>query len=338
MILSIIIPIYNAELYLRRTLDSVLNQGLYNSEWELILVDDGSTDDSLSICKEYQKKFPNLINIISKNNEGVSSARNDGLGRAKGKYIYFMDADDYLMPGGFRYLIDNFLDEEYDILTFSSTTIKDFEGEHLPKGSIMGEIIYDGYGCEFLKHNWQTFIWNQFYKLDYIQSNNFSFQKMTISEDVMFNLEVWSKNPKVRIVSSKIYMYIIYNNDNQATKKRDNKHLRACINSQMQLFSYISGLNVSFKEKYGTDNMERLFQSLMRSFMSRVLSSDLSRKEFKKITNNLTDLRLLPMKNIKSKNTKIINFMIHHDIFLPIYQLLYQRLFIPFILPRLSRE
>jgi len=338
MILSVVIPIYNAEKVLKRTLDSVLNQGLYDSEWELLLVDDGSTDDSLSICKDYKQQYPNLINLISKKNEGVSSARNDGLGRAKGKYIYFMDADDYLMPGGFRYLIDNFFDAEYDIITFSSTTIKDFDNDHLPEGNILGKIVYDGYGCDFLKNNWQTFIWNQIYKKDYIQSNNILFQDMKISEDIMFNLQVWTKNPKVRIISSKIYRYIMYDNDNQATKKRDNKHLRACIYSQMHLFSYIAELNIKFKEKYDSNNMERLFQSLMRSFMSRILSSNLSKKEFNDIVNNLTDLRLLPMRNIKSKNTKIINFMIHHKALLPIYQILYQRLFIPFILPRLSRE
>lgn len=106
----------------------------------------------------------------------------------------------------------------------------------------------------------------------------------------------------------------------------------------MHLFSYIAELNIKFKEKYDSNNMERLFQSLMRSFMSRILSSNLSKKEFNDIVNNLTDLRLLPMRNIKSKNTKIINFMIHHKALLPIYQILYQRLFIPFILPRLSRE
>lgn len=338
MILSIIIPIYNAEKVLKRTLDSILNQGLYDSEWELLLVDDGSTDDSLSICKDYKQQYPNLINLISKKNEGVSSARNDGLGRAKGKYIYFMDADDYLMPGGFRYLIDNFFDTEYDIITFSSTSIKDFDNDHLPEGNILGKIVYDGYGCDFLKNNWQTFIWNQIYKKDYIHSNNILFQDMKISEDIMFNLQVWTKNPKVRIISSKIYRYIMYDNDKQATKKRDNKHLRDCINSQMHLFSYLAELNTKFIVEYGSNNMERLFQSLMRSFMSRILSSNLSKKEFNDIVNNLTDLKLLPMKNIKSKNIKIINFMIQHNTFLPLYQMLYQCLFIPFILPRLSRE
>ena len=149
MLLSIIIPIYNAELYLRRTLDSVMNQGLHDDEWELILVNDGSTDDSLSICKEYQSRYPSLIKVISQKNSGVSSARNAGLQSAKGVYIYFMDADDYLMPGGFRYLIDNFLEEEYDILTFSSTTINDFDNNHFPQGSIEGKTVYDGYGCDF---------------------------------------------------------------------------------------------------------------------------------------------------------------------------------------------
>lgn len=257
---------------------------------------------------------------------------------AKGKFIYFMDADDYLMPGGFRYLIDNYLDEEYDILTFSSTTIKDFDNNNLPKGNILGKIVYDGYGCDFLKNNWQTFVWNQIYKKDFIQLNNIRFQDMKISEDVMFNLQAWTKNPKVRIVSSKIYRYIMYDNDKQATKKRDNKHLRACINSQMQLFSYIAELNTKFKVEYNSNNMERLFQSLMRSFMSRILSSNLSKKEYNDIINNLSDLRLLPMRNIKSKNTKIINFMIHHKALLPIYQILYQRFFIPYVLPRLSRQ
>ena len=338
MILSIIIPIYNAEKVLKRTLDSILNQGLYDDEWELILVDDGSTDDSLSICKDYQSKYSSLIKLISQKNSGVSSARNIGIMTAKGKFIYFMDADDYLMPGGFRYLIDNFLDAEYDIITFSSTTIKDFDNDHLPEGNILGKIVYDGYGCDFLKNNWQTFIWNQFYKIYFIRSNNLIFQKMTISEDVLFNLQAWTKNPKVRIVSSKIYRYIMYDNDNQATKKRDKEHLRACINSQMQLFSYIAELNTKFKVEYGSNNMELLFQSTMRSFMSRILSSNLSKKEFNDIVNNLTDLRLLPMRNIKSKNTKIINFMIHHKALLPIFQILYQRFFIPYVLPRLSRQ
>ena len=106
MILSIIIPIYNAEKVLKRTLDSILNQGLYDDEWELILVNDGSTDNSLSICKDYQSKYPSLIKFISQKNSGVSSARNIGIMTAKGKFIYFMDADDYLMPGGFSHAAD----------------------------------------------------------------------------------------------------------------------------------------------------------------------------------------------------------------------------------------
>ena len=338
MLLSIIIPIYNAERVLNRTLDSVLNQGLDDTEWELILVDDGSTDNSLSICKSYQEKHPNLIRTISQNNSGVSCARNNGLHLATGDYVYFMDADDYLMEGGFRYLIDNFLRKEYDILTFYSETIKDFDQDHIPKEEIEGEIVYDGYGCDFLKKNWHIFIWNQMYKLDFLKSNNIFFQNMAISEDIMFNLHVWSKNPRVRIVSSKIYRYIHYNNNLQLTKRRDNSYLMKCIDSQMKLFTFMSELNELFVNKYSSNNIEKLFQSTFRSFMSRVLSSDLSTSEFKAIINTLSRLKLIPIRNNNTMYTKIMNFFIDYYFFFPFYKILYQRLFIPFILPKLSRE
>ena len=338
MLLSVIIPIYNAGRVLRRTIDSVLNQGLKDAEWELILVDDGSTDESLLICQEYCHRFPNLVKVITQKNSGVSAARNSGMSIARGQYLYFMDADDYLMPGGFRYLIDIFLQEDYDILAFYTETIPDFDENHLPQGNIKGNVVYEGYGIDYLRINWQTFAVNQLFKRDFIQKNNITFEKMNYSEDLYFNLQVWTKNPKVKVVSSKIYRYIIYSGDHQATKNRDNEHLRRCINSHMKLFSYISELNTCFKEEHNSINMERLFQSVMRSFMSRVLSSNLSTSEFKRIISKLSELGLIPMKNIKSKSTRIISLMIKNYYLFPLYKVLYQRLFIPIILPKLSRQ
>ena len=106
MFLSIIIPIYNGAKFLKRTLDSVLCQGLNDLEYELILVDDGSTDNTLDICNFYKSNYLN-IKVCSKRNEGLSMARNKGLQMASGDYVYFMDADDFLMPNGFKYLLDN---------------------------------------------------------------------------------------------------------------------------------------------------------------------------------------------------------------------------------------
>ena len=338
MKISIVVPVFNAGKVLKRTIDSILNQGLNRTEYEIILVDDGSSDNSNIICCSYEKAYPRLVRVLTKQNEGVAIARNAGMALAKGDYVYFMDADDYLMPNGFRYLIDNFLDVDLDVLVFYSSTIKDFNINHKPEGNIAGQIIFDGFGSEYLQSHWQTFIWTQLFRRSFLDANGITFQNLTISEDVLFNLQLWSENPRVRIVSSKIYRYINYDSHHQLTKRRDSKHLRACIDSQMTLFAFVSHLNHRFKREFGSNNMEIMFQSLLRSFMSRVLSSDLSREEFQSITKKLHELDLLPMKSIQSRNARIMDLLIRNSCFFPIYKFLYQSIFIPFILHRISRE
>ena len=91
-LISVIVPMYNAEIYLRQNLDSILNQTL--KDIELICVDDGSTDSTLKILKEYQEKDSRII-IIQQKNQKAGIARNNGLKVAKGKYIIFLDADDF---------------------------------------------------------------------------------------------------------------------------------------------------------------------------------------------------------------------------------------------------
>lgn len=93
--ISIIVPIYNAEKYLRQCLGSLLAQGISPEQYEIICIDDGSTDASLTIVKEYADQHHNII-VVSKENEGVSAARNKGLEMARGKYIWFVDADDWV--------------------------------------------------------------------------------------------------------------------------------------------------------------------------------------------------------------------------------------------------
>ena len=95
MKVSVIIPVYNSEQYLRRCLDSVLNQSV--QDYEIILIDDGSTDGSLDICNEYAERNRN-IKVIHKLNGGVSSACNLGINYSRGKYLMFCDSDDYVEP------------------------------------------------------------------------------------------------------------------------------------------------------------------------------------------------------------------------------------------------
>ena len=125
--ISVIIPVYNTSKLLRRCLDSVINQTYKNLE--IILINDGSTDDSLSICKEYSQNDSRII-LIDKENEGGGKARNAGLDRATGDYIAFVDSDDYIDPDMYSVLMNNLKTSEADISTCGRIVVR--EGAEKP--------------------------------------------------------------------------------------------------------------------------------------------------------------------------------------------------------------
>ena len=107
--ISVIIPVFNVEQYLGYCLDSLIRQS-YN-DFEALLIDDGSTDDSRTICDDYCQK-DNRFHVIHKKNEGIAAARNDGMELAKGEYLYFMDSDDYIHPQALEVLVRALTDNE----------------------------------------------------------------------------------------------------------------------------------------------------------------------------------------------------------------------------------
>lgn len=118
--LSIVIPVYNVEKYLPKCLDSLLTETPI--PYEIILVNDGSTDGSLAVAEAYRARFPERISVITTENMGQGNARNVGLERAKGEFLYFIDSDDYLAEGALREMT-GCLDDTLDILIFDSTTV-----------------------------------------------------------------------------------------------------------------------------------------------------------------------------------------------------------------------
>lgn len=112
--LSIIVPVYNSETYLTSCLDSLLAQDITN--YEIILVDDGSKDNSGQICDEYEKKYPDLIKVIHKNNGGAASARNVGMAVAKGEIIGFVDSDDVIAPDMYKVMTKTMHSTQCDVV------------------------------------------------------------------------------------------------------------------------------------------------------------------------------------------------------------------------------
>ena len=124
MLLSIIVPVYNVEKYLRKCVDSLLIQNLSPEEYEIILVDDGSTDQGGTICDEYATNHPNVM-VIHQQNGGLSAARNNGIDAAKGKYIQFVDSDDYLDPDVLKALVEKMENDKLDVLRFNYRNVNE---------------------------------------------------------------------------------------------------------------------------------------------------------------------------------------------------------------------
>ena len=129
MLLSVIVPVYNVEKYLSKCVDSLLNQNLLPEEYEIILVDDGSTDRSGDICDEYAMHHSN-VKAIHQQNGGLSVARNTGIQVAAGKYVQFVDSDDYLEPNVLKSLVEKMKLEDLDVLRFNYRNVNE-QGEEI---------------------------------------------------------------------------------------------------------------------------------------------------------------------------------------------------------------
>lgn len=204
MELSIIIPVYNVEKYIRRCVQSVLKQNYHN--YEIILVDDGSTDESGKICDTFQIKYPSTVHVTHKKNGGLSSARNAGLKVASGKYIMFLDSDDWIEDG----CLDRFaslFSNEYDLIMGRAWNIDSHGNKRskLPYRVLPG--LYDKYTYvrEGLRDETDISLCCPFYlyKRSYIEKNGLYFYEGIIHED-----ELWM--PIALLRADTIYITDIY--------------------------------------------------------------------------------------------------------------------------------
>lgn len=217
MKISIIIPVYNSEMNIEKCIQSVINQTYTNLE--IILVNDGSTDNSESICKKY-KKIDSRIKYISIENSGVAFARNIGLINATGDYIGFVDSDDYIEPDMYNYLIQNMTDRKAD-LSICSYFKEKLDGNNVNKTKsnsyLKNRIDYPF--IIFFDLNVQGYLWNKIYsrKLLFDSKNNlkvfFESDIFNLSDD-LFNFRVFERNKKIVICygNSKMYHYVQRNN------------------------------------------------------------------------------------------------------------------------------
>lgn len=214
---SVIIPVYRAEKTLRRCLDSLLGQ---EADAEIILVNDGSPDGSEAICLEYARTYPR-VHTVTKPNGGVSSARNAGLELARGRYVLFVDSDDYVAPDHFAALDKLGREADYDLILFSSCRT---DGSTLTPRRLSDETAqgFDDTARVLSRAYYQKTInqpWNKRYRLELIRSLGLRFHEgISIGEDKLFNLEYALACESCRVSSAMLY-YVSTEDPNSLSRK-----------------------------------------------------------------------------------------------------------------------
>lgn len=209
--ISILVPIYNVEKYLSRCIESVLSQDF--TDYELILVDDGSPDKSGYICDEYAKKYPDRIKVIHKKNGGLISARYCGVKEATGNYYIFLDSDDTLKPQAISTLYEYIKSGGYDIVRGMAVKV-DMNGKEYPleKYNISkGEISGKGKFSEALyKGEVAPYLWGSIYRASLFNDEVYKSttkNNINVGEDWVTNMIISLKVEKCLIISDIVYNY-----------------------------------------------------------------------------------------------------------------------------------
>ena len=278
-LISIIIPVYNVELYLRRCLDSVVKQTYSNVE--IIIVNDGSTDNSLVICEEYYTKYPNLIHIINKTNGGLSSARNIGLEYSNGDYICFIDSDDYVDEKYIEILFRNMHQMNADVSCCNyKRTYKSIENRYYSDKIILktDDDIIEIY----LTHE-MTSAWGKLYRKNLFQNIKFPVNK--VYEDILTNFKILINCSRIVIDESMLYMYYVRRGSITTSKFREkNLHLLDAWNEVLNITAEKYNQNIYNKAKYRRD---RVYFTLLAVIARYGFDSNISKKRKNEIINFL---------------------------------------------------
>lgn len=300
--ISIIIPAYNASKYITRTLDSICNQTYKNLE--IIVVDDGSSDNTLEICKEQSEK-DNRIKVFHKKNEGVTLARDMGISLATGELIGFIDADDTIDPKMYECLYNNLVKYDADISHCGYKTIKENGEENLFYGTgkliiqsntdgivdlIKGEIIEPSLCIKLFRKE-------LFDNLDYDKT-------MRINEDYVMNLLLFKKSRKSVFVDEPYYHY--YQNENsgsrQITKEYFYRDILKAADITLNLFKYDENIHY-YAEKRWFKTYSSMYKN-QHFYNFKEIEFDLKSLLYgvrNKILDNFTMLKNNPLFNFSDK-------------------------------------
>ena len=232
------IPVYNKEKYITKCLSSFSDIGLPKDSFEVILVNDGSTYKSEEICKQFISKNKDLdIKYIYQENSGVSFSRNKCIENAMGKYIWFVDGDDYIEKEELKLLYEEVRNKEHDIFQFDFKKL--VEGEKYSENNKWKREIKTIPGVDIIiKENiTEPTIWCRLYKTEFLKKNNLEFNSSFMAEDLEFNLKAFSLASEIRLTPFSPYCWRTTDDDSMSSKKEN-------------IIKYVRDLNILIKTSY----------------------------------------------------------------------------------------
>lgn len=232
-LISVIVPIYNLQDYLENSLESLWKQTFH--DFEVICINDGSTDDSLSILEKIAQKYPQM-RVIDKPNGGVSSARNIGLEEAKGDYVYFLDADDIMHPQLLEILVSQIQGYDADIACCDYVKTEDLSYIEFANYHDVKTNLYQDPFAKFLEKEkfFSYSLWTKLYKRSIIGKQVFS-ENIHYGEDLLFNLEYFSKIKNIVKIAVPLYFYAVRSSSCVNTAFNDKK-AQSFINLLLEIY------------------------------------------------------------------------------------------------------
>lgn len=319
---SIIVPVYNAEIYLRKCLDSILGQTL--ADIEIIVVNDESPDNSLEIIRQYEARDKRIRVVNRKQNGGLARARNSGLRIAGGDYIGFVDCDDWIEPDMFEKMYDAGLKTDADIVICDYNRI--FEN-HVEKSrlGVRTEILdMDGLGIKQYFERYQATynhgdeVWNKIYKRKYLQDYQIWFDTETFSEDKLFNLSCLLNVKRICTIHAAFYNYLQREGSLMYREKPEYTKMQMIL--MEKFYSKI--------QKHHKHDFNALFNELVLQVIENVVFGKFvfDKKSVAAVLNDLKDAQAFyffkpSMRRLmtasQSAKQKVYAFLLYHDLYLP---------------------
>lgn len=294
---SIIIPMYNVAHYLENCVNSVIEQNLDSNSFEVIMVNDESPDNSLEVAKNLAELY-NFVTIISQKNKGLGGARNTGVKNAKGQYIFFLDADDWLLPNSLRKLINISDKYELDILEFGANLVNENSEVTSSMSTSSNSNIYNG--IEYYNTiKYAGSACNKLYSNVFLKTNKLFFLEKIYGEDFEFNTRALFFTK--RILAIKDVSVAFLQSSNSITRNNDKSKKDKYLNDYIHILSSIKEFRDSQLKKEQKDSInsffnERLTMVNINAFYL-MFKNNYSFSEIKNYKNTLKEKELFYIKH-----------------------------------------